>query len=92
MSRTPAPEKPALVEVRGLRKSFPAGRTVWGRPRAWIRAVDGVDLAVPQGGTTGLVGESGSGKTTLGRLVLRLIPADAGEVLFEGEDLLRLAP
>ena len=74
-----------LVEVRGLRKSFPRGRKR-------LRAVDGVSLSIRAGETLGLVGESGSGKSTLGRCILRLIEPDAGEVYFDGVDLRRLSP
>jgi oligopeptide/dipeptide ABC transporter ATP-binding protein len=76
-----------ILAARGLRKFFPVGARLLGRPR-YVRAVDGVDLEVARGGTLGLVGESGCGKSTLARLVLRLIEPDAGEVRFDGEDVL----
>ena len=83
-------ETAPLVEVRGLKKYFPVRSGIWGRVQAHVKAVDGVDLAIYQGETLGVVGESGCGKTTLGRLMLRLVEATAGEVLFEGADLLKL--
>ena len=77
----------ALVEARGLTKRFPVGRTLLGRPRAWVHAVSGVDLRLAPGETLGLVGESGCGKSTLGRLLLRLIEPTSGDVSFEGRSL-----
>jgi oligopeptide transport system ATP-binding protein len=79
-----------LLEVRGLKKHFPLRGGLFSRPIGAVKAVDGVDFAVEEGTTFGLVGESGCGKTTLGRTILRLEPATAGEVLFEGQDILRL--
>jgi oligopeptide/dipeptide ABC transporter ATP-binding protein len=81
-----------LVEARGLRKSFERRASVLGSRRLPLRAVDGVDLDVHASETVGLVGESGSGKSTLGRMLVRLIDADAGEVRFDGVDLMSLAP
>jgi phosphonate C-P lyase system protein PhnK len=51
------------------------------------RAVDGVSLALHPGEALGLVGESGSGKTTMLRLLLRLVPASAGQILFDNNDI-----
>jgi oligopeptide/dipeptide ABC transporter ATP-binding protein len=80
-----------LIEARELRKDYPLRPRLFGQPRGWVRAVDGVSLAIRPGETLGLVGESGCGKSTLGRLMLRLIEPTAGEVLFDGEPLLGLS-
>jgi peptide/nickel transport system ATP-binding protein len=77
-----------LVEVRDVHKHFAAGRGLFGRPRAVVRAVDGVSFTIAAGETLGLVGESGCGKSTLGRLILRLIEPTSGDVRFEGRSLL----
>lgn len=79
-----------LVETRGLKKYFPVNSGAFGRGKGYIRAVDGVDLAVTERETFSLVGESGCGKTTLGRLLLRLEEPTAGEILFDGKNLLEL--
>jgi oligopeptide/dipeptide ABC transporter ATP-binding protein len=80
----------ALLEVENLVKHFVADRSVFGRPTAFIKAVDGVSFSVDAGKTLALVGESGCGKSTVSRLVLRLIEPDAGHIRFEGRDLLAL--
>jgi oligopeptide/dipeptide ABC transporter ATP-binding protein len=77
-----------VLETRDLRTHFRRGGWL-GRAR-WLRAVDGVSLALGRQETLGLVGESGSGKTTLGRTVLRLIEPTSGEVRLGGEDITRL--
>jgi ABC-type glutathione transport system ATPase component len=78
-----------LLEIRNLTKVFPHGESPFGgTPRGEVRAVDDVALDIHAGETLGLVGESGSGKSTLGRLILRLIEPTAGDVRFEGRDLL----
>ncbi|KRR15613.1 peptide ABC transporter substrate-binding protein [Bradyrhizobium lablabi] len=77
----------SLLEVEGLVKHFVAARSVFGRPTAHVKAVDGVSFTVEAGKTLALVGESGCGKSTVSRLVLRLIEPDAGTVRFEGRDL-----
>ena len=76
-----------LVEARALTKKFPVGRTLLGRPRAFVHAVTDVDVTLVPGETLALVGESGCGKSTLGRLLLRLIEPTSGDVRFEGRSL-----
>lgn len=80
-----------LVETRGLTKHFPIHRGLLQRRHGEVRALDGVDLTIRRGECFALVGESGSGKTTLGRCLVRLIEPTAGEIFFEGEDLLALS-
>ena len=80
----------ALLEVKGLVKHFVAGRSLFGRPLAHVKAVDGVSFSLDAGKTLALVGESGCGKSTVSRLVLRLIEPDAGTVRFDGRELLAL--
>jgi oligopeptide/dipeptide ABC transporter ATP-binding protein len=79
-----------LLEAENLVKHFVAARSVFGRPTAHVRAVDGVSFTVDAGETLAIVGESGCGKSTVSRLVLRLIEPDAGNIRFEGRDLLAL--
>ena len=81
-----------LLQVKGLKKYYPAGSSLFGRNQRYVKAVDGVDLAIRRGQTVGLVGESGCGKSTLGKSVLRLIEPTQGSVEFEGQDVLRLPP
>jgi len=80
----------ALLEAKSLVKYFVAARSPFGRPTAFVKAVDGVSFAVNAGETLALVGESGCGKSTVSRLILRLIEPDQGGVRFEGRDLLRM--
>jgi oligopeptide/dipeptide ABC transporter ATP-binding protein len=79
-----------LLEIRDLRKAFPLERGLTRRERGRVLAVDGVDLVIERGTTTGLVGESGSGKSTLARLVLRLVEPTTGEVVLDSRELTNL--
>jgi peptide/nickel transport system ATP-binding protein len=78
--------------VEGLVRDFAIGANPWGSHGSGeiLRAVDHVTLHVDPGETLGLVGESGCGKTTVGRLILRLMPATAGRIVFEGQDITHL--
>jgi peptide/nickel transport system ATP-binding protein/oligopeptide transport system ATP-binding protein len=79
-----------LVEVRDLVKRFPIRGGVLQRTIANVQAVDGVSFTIRRGETLGLVGESGCGKTTVGRLLLRLIDATSGAIVFDGVDITAL--
>lgn len=81
-----------LIEIRELRTWFPVRKGVLQRVHSWVRAVDGVSLSIPRGRTLALVGESGCGKTTVGKSILRLVPPQQGEILYEGRDILPLSP
>lgn len=72
-----------LLQATGLRKTFRSG----GRE---VAALDAVSFELGRGETLGLVGPSGSGKSTLARVIMRLTPADAGTLRFDGTDLMAL--
>ncbi|MFJ4222832.1 ATP-binding cassette domain-containing protein [Microbacterium sp. NPDC089695] len=76
-----------LLEAQGLSVEYRQRRGRAARP-----ALDGVDLTLHAGETVGLVGESGSGKSTLANVVLGLVPASAGRVVFDGTDITRATP
>jgi peptide/nickel transport system ATP-binding protein/oligopeptide transport system ATP-binding protein len=85
--------KPAgedLLVVRNLKKYYPVKTGVLQRVTDHVLAVDDVSFTVKKGETLGLVGESGCGKTTVGRAILRLTEPTAGEVEFDGKNLLNL--
>ncbi|MCC6765319.1 MAG: dipeptide ABC transporter ATP-binding protein [Deltaproteobacteria bacterium] len=77
-----------LVEARSLTKHYPVAGGLFAREKLVVRALDGVDLDLRAGETLGVVGESGCGKSTLGRCLLRLVEPTAGEVRFDGRDVL----
>ncbi len=77
---------PVVVEARDLKVHFPIQRGFLRRTVGYVKAVDGVTVAVREGQTVGVVGESGSGKTTLGLALLRLI-SSRGEIRFAGRDI-----
>ena len=82
-----------LLEVKDLKKYFPvAGGGLFTKTIGHVKAVDGVSFGVRRGETFGLVGESGCGKSTIGKVLLRLQDATAGQVFFEGQDIMGLSP
>lgn len=81
---------PPLLSVRGLKTYFQSEEGL-------VPAVDGVSFDLEKGGTLGIVGESGCGKSVTSLSIMRLIPSPpgrivGGEILFEGEDLLKKSP
>ncbi|MCT4631461.1 MAG: ATP-binding cassette domain-containing protein [Firmicutes bacterium] len=70
-----------ILEVKNLKKHF---KTKTGM----LHAVDGLNFYINEGETLGLVGESGCGKSTTGRVLIRLLDANDGEVIFNNENIL----
>ena len=71
-----------LIETRNLKKYFST-------PRGLLYAVDDINFTLKKGRTLGVVGESGCGKSTLGRVVIRLLEATSGEVIYNGENIIK---
>jgi len=83
----------ALLQLVDVKTHFPVHRgLLFEREIGTVKAVDGVTLEARRGEVLGLVGESGCGKSTLARTILQLIPATAGSVSFDGQDLCALSP
>ena len=83
------PEAKPLLEIRDLFCHFPIKKGFFRRTVGVIKAVDGIDLTIPEGTTLGIVGESGSGKSTLGMCLLRLTGC-RGSIVYNGRELLTL--
>ena len=69
---------PVVIAAQQVKVHFPIQRGLLRRTVGYVKAVDGVDVAIRRGQTVGVVGESGSGKTTLGLALLRLIRSEGG--------------
>ena len=77
----------AAIKLQGLSKTFDVGRTLFGKSRGQVHAVQPLDLVVEQGETLGIVGESGCGKSTLARMLVGLLPTSTGLIEIEGKAL-----
>src|SRR5262245_19132372 len=75
-----------VLEVRGLKKHFPARHGLLGRGGTWVKAVDGVDFVIHAGETLGLIGESGCGKLPTSKPILLQEWPTAGAITFEARD------
>ena len=74
-----------ILVVNGLRKFFPVLGGILNRTVAEVKAVDDISFSVRTGEVLGIVGESGCGKSTTARLLMHLIPSDAGTIAFDGQ-------
>ena len=81
-----------LLSVKNLTKRFPVSGGFFGRPTAWVHAVEDVSFHLGRAETLGLVGESGCGKSTAGKTVLKLHEPTSGRILLEGDDITALPP
>ncbi|MBE0647044.1 MAG: ABC transporter ATP-binding protein [Bacteroidales bacterium] len=79
-----------ILKVEHVGKEFSAGKGWLGREEKTTRAVDDVSFLLYPGETLGIVGESGCGKTTLSRVILQLIPASEGRILYKDTDITTL--
>lgn len=71
----------SLLSVRGIRKSY-----------GGLRILDDVTLDVHEGAIAGVIGPNGAGKSTLFDVITRYTPCDSGEITFDGQPIVRLAP
>ena len=81
--KTPNP----ILKVENLKRHFAIRRGFFQKVAGWVKAVDGVDFEIQAGQTLGLVGESGCGKTTVARLILKLLQAHEGRIVFNDIDI-----
>lgn len=95
MSRDGDRRASPLLEAVDLVVRYPVKRTlgerVGGKPKKWVRAVDGVSLSVSSGEMLALVGESGCGKTTMAQALVRMVNSTRGIIRFEGNDITGLS-
>lgn len=89
--RPNGPDAPALLSIRDLKVHFPIVTGLLQRQIGAVKAVDGVSFDIKKGETLGLVGESGCGKSTVGRAILQMRRPSAGEVSYNGRDLVKMS-
>lgn len=88
-AQLPPPREEIVLSLQHVTKTY-GGSSGWFGKRRAVKAVDNVNFTVHRGETLGIIGESGSGKSTTGRIIVRLIEPDSGEILFHGQDMMQL--
>jgi peptide/nickel transport system ATP-binding protein len=83
-------EQEPVLTVQNLKTYFPINNGFFGGVSSYVKAVNDVSFNVYPGETLGLVGESGCGKTTIGRTILRLEEPTAGEMIYNGKDIVKM--
>lgn len=76
-----------LLEVQNIKMYFPLKGKLFSKKKEYVKAVDGVSFTVKEGETLSIVGESGCGKSTTGRVLMKLLDATDGKIIFEGKDI-----
>lgn len=76
-----------ILNVEHLKKKYVLEKTFFGKEKVVLNAVDDVSFSIKKGESFALVGESGCGKSTTARSILKLIEADGGKVVFNGNTL-----
>ena len=79
-----------LLDVKDLRMHYPITSGIFARQTGAVKAVNDVSFTIARGETLGLVGESGCGKTSMARSIVQLYKPTSGQVIFDGEDLVKL--
>ncbi|MDH6232298.1 peptide/nickel transport system ATP-binding protein [Mesorhizobium soli] len=83
-------DTPVVLEVQNLNKTYRAVGGFFSRGRT-VHAVNDISFTLRKGRTLGVVGESGSGKSSLGRVLLKLMDADGGKIVFDGRDIVPMS-
>ncbi len=79
-----------ILSVKNATKTYTSQGGLFNKKSKDVNAVSDVSFEIRKGETLGLVGESGCGKTTLSRMLLGLIPATSGQIIFNGKDITAL--
>ncbi|MGZ3865482.1 MAG: ABC transporter ATP-binding protein [Bacteroidia bacterium] len=84
-------QRSKILELHNIKTYFPINKSLFGKAKDFVKAVDDVTFDVYEGETLGLVGESGCGKTTLGRTILRLVEPTSGLITFKKQDITNIS-